>query len=168
MRLTGSRRQTYADAAFLSRDSLTSTAPKGTPRPHTSFQSPVAAEELPEIPRPLMSSSCSHLGQPTEVPTLAHAQVRGLPTSAGLSSAIPPPWPGTLPSAITAVPILSAQCSDRTGPNLPLPGSLTSGLLHPIQSHRAFSIGLQIQQRLSGQGTCHLRHETDSPLPGSL
>lgn len=113
------------------------------------------------------SSSCCHLGQPTEVPTLAHAQVRGLLTSAGLSSALPL-WPGTLPSAFTAVPILSAQCGDRTGPNLPLPGSLTSDLLPPIQSHRAFSLGLQIRHSLSGQDTCHLRHETNSPLPGSL
>lgn len=104
------------------------------------------AQELPEIPWPPpdpLSTSCSHLGQPTEAPTLAHAQVKGLPMSAGLSSALPP-WPGALPSAFTAVPILSAQCGDRTGPNLSLPGSLTSGLLHPIQSHRAFSLGLQI------------------------
>lgn len=160
MRLTGSRRQACVHA-FISSDSLTSTTPKGTPHPSLwVFSKSCGSKEHSEIPWPLMSSSYSHLGQPTEVPTLAHAQVRGLPTSAGLSSAIPPPWPGTLPSAITAVPILSAQCSDRTGLNLPLPGSLTSGLLHPIQSHRAFSIGLQIQHRLSGQGTCHLRHET--------
>lgn len=43
--------------------------------------------------------------------------------------------------AITAVSILSEQCSDRAGPSLPFPGSLT-GLLRPIQSHEAFSVDL--------------------------
>lgn len=58
-----------------------------------------------------MSSSGFSLGQPTVICTLAHAPVKGLPTSAGLSSVILPPWPGTLPTLLCQ----SCQNSAVTG-----------------------------------------------------